>query len=92
LPELEKSVVELILGGEVMNSSVPVVSNSRHEDALNRALEHLRDARHTHESHMPADFVAIDLRAAVDVLGEITGETASEDLLEAIFSNFCIGK
>ena len=92
LPELEESLVELILGGEVMSSGVPVVSNSRHEDALNRALEHLRDARHTHESHMPADFVAIDLRAAIDVLGEITGETASEDLLETIFSNFCIGK
>jgi tRNA modification GTPase len=92
LPELEQALVQLILGGKVTSSSVPLVSNSRHEDALKRALEHLRDAQRTHESQMPADFVAIDLRAAVDVLGEITGETASEDLLEVIFSNFCIGK
>jgi tRNA modification GTPase len=92
LPELEQSLAELILGGEVTTSSIPLVSNSRHEHALKRALEHLRDAQRTHESQMPADFVAIDLRAAVDALGEITGETASEDLLEVIFGNFCIGK
>jgi tRNA modification GTPase len=41
---------------------------------------------------MPADFVAIDLTTAISALGEITGETVTEDLLETIFSNFCVGK
>ena len=92
LPELEQALVEMIFGGEVTSSSLPLVSNARHEDALRRALRHLRDALRTQEEGLPADFVAIDLRAALDALGEITGETAGEDLLEAIFGSFCVGK
>ena len=44
------------------------------------------------ENNMPDDFVTIDLAAAIDALGEITGETVTEGLLETIFSQFCIGK
>lgn len=92
LPGLEQALVELIFQGEVTSSALPLVSNARHEDALKRSLHHLRDALHTQEKDMPVDFVAIDLRAAINALGEITGETASEDLLDVIFSSFCIGK
>jgi len=59
---------------------------------LERALDHLRAAQAGHQSGLSADLLAIDVREAVDGLGEITGETAGEDLLEAIFSSFCIGK
>jgi len=92
LPELERALAELVLGGHVTVSSLPLVSNSRHKDALKRALEHLRDAQSAQQEDLPADFLAIDLRAAVDALGEITGETVSDDLLEVIFSSFCVGK
>ena len=92
LPELEQALVDLIFGGEVASTGLPLVSNARHENALKRALQSLCDAQRAQGQNMPADFVAIDLQAAINALGEITGETASEDLLEVIFSSFCIGK
>ena len=92
LPVLEEMIADLILGGHVVTSDLPLVSSPRHQEVLSRALEHLRDAMRAHESSLPADFVAIDMTAAVGALGEITGETASEDLLETVFSSFCIGK
>ncbi|MCG2768654.1 MAG: tRNA uridine-5-carboxymethylaminomethyl(34) synthesis GTPase MnmE [Anaerolineae bacterium] len=92
LPDLEQALVDLIFGGEVASAGLPLVSNARHEDALKRALQSLCDAQRAQDQNMSEDFVAIDLQAAINALGEITGETASEDLLEVIFSSFCIGK
>jgi len=59
---------------------------------LRRAAEHLCASLAPLEQGLPLDFVSIDLRAAYDALGEITGETAGDDLLDKIFSEFCIGK
>jgi tRNA modification GTPase len=89
---LEEAIVELVLGGTVTAADTPLVSNPRHQALLNRALDHVQAAEGGHLAGLSPDLVAIDVREAVDALGEITGETASEDLLEAIFSNFCIGK
>ena len=69
-----------------------LVTSARHQEALRRVAEHLRAAISSLEQALPLDFVSIDLRAAYDALGEVTGETASEDLLDRIFSEFCIGK
>jgi tRNA modification GTPase len=92
LAELEQAMVERALGGDVVLSQTPLVSHPRHKAGLGRALDALRAAEATYRRGLPADFVAIDLMAAVEALGEITGETASEDLLDAIFSQFCVGK
>ena len=89
---LEEAIVELVLGGRVTTADTPLVSNPRHQASLGRALDHVRAAEQAQRGGVSADLVAIDIREAVDVLGEITGETASEDLLEVIFSKFCIGK
>jgi tRNA modification GTPase len=89
---LEEAIVELVLGGKVTTADTPLVSNPRHQASLGRALEHVRAAKQAQQDGVSPDLVAIDVREAVDALGEITGETASEDLLEAIFSQFCIGK
>ena len=69
-----------------------VVTNARHRDALERAAAALGAAIRTVEAQMPADFVCIDLRACLEVLGEVTGESVTDDLLAQIFSQFCIGK
>ncbi len=92
LPALEETIADLVLAGKTLHSSSVLVTNARHQEALRRAAEHLRAALLPLEQGLPLDFVSIDLRVAYDTLGEITGETASDDLLDRIFSEFCIGK
>ncbi len=92
LEELEQRMVDCVLGGRVFTSDTLLVSNPRHKSALERAQSHLEQALSSIEAQMPDDFVTIDLTAALNALGEITGETVTQELLETIFSNFCIGK
>lgn len=92
LEELEVAIVEVVFSGQVLASDEPLVSSPRHKDVLKRTLDHLVSAQGAHMRGMPADFVAIDLTSAANALGEITGETITEDLLETIFSEFCVGK
>jgi len=89
---LEEAIVETVLSGQVTAAEAPMVTSPRHKEALNRALDHVNAAYAAHQSGQFADLVAIDLTAAVNALGEITGQSASDDLLETIFSNFCVGK
>ena len=89
---LENAIVELVLGGAVLTSDTPLVSNPRHQACLTQSLDGVRQAKAGQGNGLDADLVAIDVREAVDALGNITGETVTEDLLEAIFSQFCIGK
>lgn len=92
LPELEKAIADLVLGGKMLTGETVLVTRTRHQDALRRTSAHLDAAVGALEQGLALDFVSIDLRAAYDALGEITGETASDDLLDRIFSEFCIGK
>ncbi|MFL5589084.1 MAG: tRNA uridine-5-carboxymethylaminomethyl(34) synthesis GTPase MnmE [Ktedonobacteraceae bacterium] len=92
LPELEETVANLVLAGKTLHSESALVTSARHQEALRLAAEHLRASLVPLDRGLPLDFVSIDLRAAYDALGEITGETASDDLLDKIFSEFCIGK
>jgi len=92
LEDLEEAIVESVFSGQVTAAETPLVASPRHKEALNRALDHVGAARDAYRSGELADLVAIDLAAAVNALGEITGQTASEDLLDTIFSNFCVGK
>jgi len=89
---LKDAIVETIFAGQVQTSDVPVVSNPRHCEILRRALSQVTAAEESYRAKLTADLIAIDLTAAVNALGEITGETVSDDVLQAIFSNFCIGK
>jgi tRNA modification GTPase len=92
LEALEGAIVETVFSGQTMASEAPLVTSPRHKEALNQALEHVEVAYSAHCAGISADLVSIDLTAAVNVLGEITGQTASDDLVEKIFCNFCVGK
>ena len=76
--------------GELSDGALP--NKEREVDALRRAAGHLDEAAAALAADMGTDFVSIDLRAAYDILGEILGETADTDLIDRIFSEFCIGK
>jgi tRNA modification GTPase len=90
--ELENAMVARVLGGRSASSDVPLVTNVRHRDALLQAADHLTGAVNAAHAGTPAAFVAVDIHAALDALGTITGETVGEDLLDVIFREFCIGK
>jgi tRNA modification GTPase len=92
LPELETTLIGLILGEGSIHIDEPVVTNLRQKEALQRALASLKSGLQSIESNASSEFVAIDLRGAMDSLGEIIGEVTTEDILGNIFSKFCIGK
>lgn len=92
IDDLERAIEAVIFGGQVVASDAALVSSPRHRDVLRRAHEDVATAAEAQRAGMPLDFVSIGLRAAVNALGEITGETVTDTLLETIFSRFCIGK
>ena len=92
LPALEDALAELVLAGKTVSSDSVLVTSTRHQEALQRASDALRASQSSLEQELPLDFVSIDLRSAYEALGEVTGEAASDDLLDTIFSEFCIGK
>ena len=90
LGDLERALVAAALGGLAVAD--PQVSNPRHKAALERAEAALSAALEAHSRGLPTDVQAGEVATAVAALGEIAGENATEDLLDAIFSRFCIGK
>jgi tRNA modification GTPase len=93
IDELKDSVY-CVLAGEGIGREAEevIVGNARHKKALEGSLECLLRARNGMETKIPIELVALELRSCLDHLGEIGGETASEEVLAVIFSQFCIGK
>lgn len=88
---LEDAIVQVVYGG-IKTSETALVSNVRHLNALNKALKAITDAIRVTEEGMPYDFIEVDLKNVYEHLGEITGESLEEDLVNKIFANFCLGK
>ncbi|MFO7296136.1 MAG: tRNA uridine-5-carboxymethylaminomethyl(34) synthesis GTPase MnmE [Clostridia bacterium] len=92
IEDIERSIYDIVMEGKVWADDGVLVTNLRHQEALIRAKEHVIEALHALENGIPLDLVSIDIRSACDALGTITGETVTEDLIDKIFSEFCIGK
>ena len=89
---LKDAIRELVWSGEIKAEMLQVMINSRHQDALNRARASTQRTMDALRRDVTLELVALDLRIAVNAIGEIVGKTATEDLLDSIFSQFCIGK
>ena len=92
LEDLKKGIAELVMAGQVDAGEGVMVTNIRHQNALIIARDSLQEVINTIELGMPTDCMAIDLRNAWEKLGEISGDTLGEDIIDLIFSEFCIGK
>ena len=91
IDELRQALQE-VAGIDGEGGGLSLIASVRHEDALRRALQALISTQGAVADNEPSDLISIGLRGAVNALGEITGESATEDLLDTIFSIFCIGK
>ena len=92
LRELERAILQKVYEKDGFMEESSFVNDERQADILRRAKRHLEEARQSIASGVGEDFVSIDLRSAWEKLGEITGETVGEDIIDEIFSRFCIGK
>jgi len=89
---LKDAIKNLVWSGEIKTEMLQVMINSRHQGALGRARDAAGRAIQAMQDGVTLELVAMDLRIAVNYVGEIVGKTATEDLLDMIFSQFCIGK
>lgn len=92
IDKLKQLMKTAVLHNKDIDTSGLLVTSSRHRDALEKTHRHLTDAMNALDAGTTGDFVSIDLRAALHELGTITGSITTEDLLDSIFSRFCIGK
>lgn len=92
LDVLEHTIQELFFQGEIMSNEEVVITNLRHKEALREAYDSLLLVKQSVEEEMPEDFYSIDLMSAYASLGSIIGEEVGEDLVNEIFSKFCMGK
>ncbi|UXU57251.1 tRNA uridine-5-carboxymethylaminomethyl(34) synthesis GTPase MnmE [Staphylococcus agnetis] len=92
IDDLELQIRDLFFGGEVQGQDMTYVSNSRHISLLKQAKQAIQDAIDAAEMGVPMDMVQIDLTRTWEILGEIIGESASEELIDQLFSQFCLGK
>ena len=92
LEDFEALIRDMFFGGKLSFNDEIYITNIRHKEALSQALESLNLVLDSICAGMPEDFFSIDLMNAYDVLGGMIGESAGEDLIDTIFSDFCMGK
>ena len=92
IEDLEKSIINAVQNQELQAANLDLAINQRQAAALTRAKIALQQVKKTIDQNLPFDFWSIDLRTAIQALGEITGEEVTESVLDRIFSRFCIGK
>ncbi|MEN6423359.1 MAG: tRNA uridine-5-carboxymethylaminomethyl(34) synthesis GTPase MnmE [Smithella sp.] len=92
LEELKKTITDLSVNKDFETAGGAIITNLRHKAAIERALKNIQNAKESVASGLSAEFAAFDLREALDNLDEITGKKINDEILDRIFSSFCIGK
>lgn len=89
---IEEEVEKMVYGGQVSQSESLVVTNVRHSQLLLESLDALSDAKNMTNLGEALEFIEIDVKKSYELLGEIIGETVSEDIINEVFARFCLGK
>lgn len=92
IDKFEKCIKNMFFSGELEFNDEIYITNARHKTAIQEAMESLQQVIQSIEDEMPEDFYSIDLMNAYEALGSIIGESVGEDLVNTIFSEFCMGK
>ncbi|MBM3847256.1 MAG: tRNA uridine-5-carboxymethylaminomethyl(34) synthesis GTPase MnmE, partial [Verrucomicrobia bacterium] len=92
IEELKTAITRLVWSGKLGADMSDAMINSRHQDALRRAGVATEAAARVLQGEESLEIAAMELRIGLNAVGEITGKTSTEDLLDSIFSQFCIGK
>ena len=92
IKELEDMIKEMFFKDDIKIKDSAVITNVRHENIVLKAYKYINNAKKDILENVPIDCVEVDIRNAYEILGEITGETVGEDIIDKIFSEFCIGK
>ena len=92
MDDLADKIEELAAGGNITTNSEVLLTNARHRQLIEDAIIRLDSAEAAYRSGLPLDFVTIDISDAAEALGQITGESVGEDVVNEIFSQFCVGK
>ncbi len=92
IEELKSAIVDMVYGGNVKHHSSSLISNIRHKNLLMEAKDSLGKGIEAISINIPLDLISLDIKDAWRFLGEITGDTVEEDIINEIFSRFCIGK
>lgn len=92
MDQLEEEIRNMFYSGKVTYNDQVYITNARHKEALENALESLKQVKNSVDAGMPEDFYSIDLMDAYTDLGLIIGESVEDDLVNEIFSKFCMGK
>lgn len=92
IAQLEEAIAQLFFSGRIQQGDFTYVSNARHIHLLRQAHKAVEDAMAAIQAGMPVDMVQIDIKRAWELLGEVIGESVGEDLIDQIFSQFCLGK
>ncbi len=92
LDNLKNKIIELFDLEKLEQSNLEIVSSTRAINLIKEALKHIDNAINNISNEIPVDMIAIDIKATWDVLGEITGESYQDELLDTLFSKFCLGK
>lgn len=92
LEAIEDKIEQLVYGGQVKQNDSIMVTNVRHKNLLELALQSVEDARAMTEMRQPLEFIEIDVNRSYELLGEIIGETASGEIINEVFARFCLGK
>ena len=88
---LKERMVDAVLQGQVQTENT-IITNARHHHALKEVEKSLTDIQNGLDNRLPGDLLSLDIRRCLHYLGEITGEVSNDDMLDYIFSKFCIGK